>query len=50
MKIDNLVAEVDGTERSFRILRKSPDGKSYAADIAKKYGLSFDKLKNKIKT
>ena len=49
VKIDNLVAEVDGAERSFKILRKSPDGKSYAADIAKKYGLSFDELKNKRK-
>lgn len=49
VKIDNLVAEVTGGERSFRILRKSPDGKSYAADIAKKYGLSFDVIKDKIK-
>ena len=48
VKIDNLVAEVSGGERSFRILRKSPDGKSYAADIAKKYGLSFDVIKDKI--
>lgn len=48
VKIDNLVAEVTGGERSFRILRKSPDGKSYAADIAKKYGLSFDVIKDKI--
>jgi len=49
VKIDNLVAEVDGAKRSFRILRKSPDGKSYAADIAKKYGLSFDSIKEKVK-
>ncbi len=44
VKIDNLVAEVDGSQRSFRIMRKSPDGKSYAADIAGKYGLSFDAI------
>jgi len=48
VKIDNLVAEVSGGERSFKIIRKSPDGKSYAADIAKKYGLSFDVIKDKI--
>ena len=44
-KIDNLVAEIapDG-RRSFRILRKMPDGKSYARDIAEKYGLSLDRL------
>lgn len=49
VKIDNLVAEVDGSKRSFRILRKSPDGKSYAADIARKYGLSFDAIKEKLR-
>ncbi|MCI9449141.1 MAG: hypothetical protein HFE30_02655 [Clostridiales bacterium] len=49
VRIDNLVAEVDGSKRSFKIVRKSPDGKSYAADIAGKYGLSFDKIREKIK-
>ena len=48
VKIDNLVAEVTGADRSFKILRKSPDGKSYAADIAKKYGLSFDTIVEKV--
>ena len=49
-KIDNLVAEIapDGT-RSFRILRKMPDGKSYARDIAEKYGLSLERLMKKAK-
>ncbi len=49
VKIDNLVAELAGDKRSFKILRKSPDGKSHAADIAKKYGLSFDIIKEKAK-
>ena len=31
------------------ILRKMPDGKSYARDIAEKYGLSLDRLLSKIK-
>jgi DNA mismatch repair ATPase MutS len=50
-RIDNLVAEIapDG-KRSFRILRKMPDGKSYARDIAEKYGLSLESLINKAKT
>ena len=41
-KIDTLVAKIadDGT-RSFKILRQKPDGKSYAKDIAEKYGLSL---------
>lgn len=46
--IDSLVAEVNHGKRSFRIIRKKPDGKSYASDIANKYGLSFDKINEKI--
>lgn len=47
--IDNLVAELDGDRRSFKIVRKSPDGKSHASDIANKYGISFDSIKEKLK-
>ena len=48
--IDNMVAEVcDDGRRTFRIIRKKPDGKSYAKDIADKYGLSFDTICKKIK-
>ncbi len=46
--IDNLVAEVIDGQRSFRILRKTPDGKSYARDIAEKYGLSGEKIMAKL--
>ena len=44
-KMDTLVAKIldDGT-RSFKILRQKPDGKSYAKDIAEKYGLSLEKI------
>lgn len=42
--IDNLVAGIDGGKRSFKITRAKPDGKSYARDIADKYGLSLDKI------
>ena len=49
-RVDNLVAEVGaGGERSFRIKREAPDGKSYARDISEKYGLSFDGIVKKIK-
>lgn len=45
--IDNLVAQMenvaDGT-RSYRVLRTTPDGLSYAKDIAKKYGLSMEDI------
>ena len=42
--IDTLVAGIEEGERSFKIHRMKPDGKSYARDIADKYGLTFDNL------
>lgn len=48
VKIDNMVAEVIDGERSFRVIRKTPDGKSYARDIAEKYGLSHEKIMTKL--
>lgn len=44
VNIDTLVAGMDEGERSFKIYRAKPDGKSYARDIANKYGLSFESL------
>lgn len=48
-RIDTLVAGMDDGERSFIISRKKPDGKSYASDIASKYGISFEQIIKKIK-
>lgn len=42
--VDTLVAGINGAERSFEITRAKPDGKSYARDIADKFGLSYDKI------
>ena len=42
--IDTLVAGINGAERSFEITRAKPDGKSYARDIADKFGLSYEKI------
>ena len=42
--IDTLVAGIEEGKRSFKIHRMKPDGKSYARDIAAKYGLTFDSL------
>ena len=47
VKIDTLVAGIDEGRRSFKIVRAKPDGKSYARDIADKYGLSFEQLMKK---
>ena len=48
IKIDTLVAGIEEGRRSFKIYRAKPDGKSYARDIADKYGLSFDTLMHRI--
>ncbi len=45
---DTLVAGIESGKRSFKIYRAKPDGKSYAKDIADKYGLSFDALSEKL--
>jgi len=42
--VDTLVAGMEEGERSFKIHRMKPDGKSYAKDIADKYGLSYESL------
>ena len=44
VKIDTLVAGIEEGARSFKIHRMNPDGKSYAKDIADKYGLSFENI------
>ena len=47
--IDSIVADITDGKRSFKIIRRRPDGKSYAKDITDKYGLSFDRVIDKLK-
>ena len=47
-RIDTLVAGIYDGKRSFKIVRAKPDGKSYARDIAEKYGLTYDNIIKKI--
>ena len=48
--IDTLVAGIEGEgKRSFKITRAKPDGKSYARDIANKYGLTYENIVKKVK-
>ncbi len=50
VRIDTLVAGIMGEgKRSFRIVRQKPDGKSYARDIAERYGLTYDTILKKIR-
>ena len=47
--IDTLVAGIVGEgKRSFRITRAKPDGKSYARDIAESYGLTYERIIQKL--
>lgn len=44
-KIDNLVAQMENKEsgkRSYKVTRTTPDGLSYARDIAQRYGLNLE--------
>ena len=47
--IDTLVAGIDEGKRSFKIYRMKPDGKSYARDIADKYGITYENIVKNIK-
>ena len=49
VRIDTLVAGIEEGRRSFRIIRAKPDGKSYARDIAERYGLTYGNILEKIK-
>ena len=49
VKIDNLVADISAGVRSFKVERRAPEGKSYASDIAEKYGLSLDSILKKVR-
>ncbi|MBE6647077.1 MAG: hypothetical protein E7611_05510 [Ruminococcaceae bacterium] len=48
VKIDTLVAGIEEGRRSFKIYRAKPDGKSYARDIADRYGLTYENIIRKI--
>ncbi len=47
-KAESLVTGVEHGERSFKISVLPPQGSSYARDIAKKYGVTFEQIKNNI--
>ena len=49
VRIDTLVAGIEEGKRSFRIVRAKPDGKSYARDIAERYGLTYKNILEKIR-
>lgn len=49
VRVDTLVAGIEGEgRRSFLIKRAKPDGKSYARDIAGRYGLTYEGILKRI--
>ena len=47
-KAESLVTGVENGERSFKVFVSPPQGSSYARDIAKKYGVTFEQIKKNI--
>lgn len=47
-RVESLVTGVQHGERSFKVSIMPPQGVSYAGDIAKKYGVTFDQIKDTI--
>ena len=47
--VDTLVADITSGERSFKVVRRAPEGRSFAADVAAKYGLSMDDVLKKVR-
>ena len=48
LDIASLITGIHEGKRSYKIFIAPPEGVSYAQDIAKKYGVTFDQLSSKI--
>ena len=44
VKAASLIVKADGGNRSFKIEMAPPEGMSYAGDIARKYGVTYEML------
>ncbi len=47
-KVESMVTGVENGQRSFKVFIAPPQGVSYAKDIAEKYGVTFEKIKQNI--
>ena len=47
-RAESMITGVHDGERSFKVMIAPPQGVSYAADIAKKYGVTFDQIRQSI--
>ena len=48
LKVASLITGIHEGKRSYKIFLAPPEGVSYAQDIARKYGVTFDQLTEKI--
>ena len=48
IKVASLITGIHEGKRSYKIFIAPPEGVSYAPDIAKKYGVTFDQLSDRI--
>lgn len=46
--VESMVTGIEDDHRSFKVHIGPPQGVSYARDIAEKYGITFDKIKQQI--
>ena len=49
VSLTSLIDPEDKQQRTFRIVRRAADGKAYAVSIARRHGLSYSQIKERIK-
>lgn len=49
-KVDSLIMGIQDGQRSYKVHCAPPDGRSYAKDIAEKYGVSYEQLMESVKS
>jgi len=50
VSVASTVLPENPAERTYKIIRKAADGKAYAKFIAERYGLTFDRIGERIKS